>query len=136
MTDPTLKIASSTSRRSSKRLLFDRRYGWIFDEWKDPYEEALEGGRGMFCIVPLARAFLNLASQSINHVGSCAVKVLEKPELLSPQVLQANLNDQVHKFVSSLQKQELNLFALKTSKPTAPPSYLEIEETESQHKNV
>ncbi|MBA0555071.1 hypothetical protein Golob_014133, partial [Gossypium lobatum] len=31
---------------SSKRLLFDRRYGWVFDEWKDPSEEALAAGRG------------------------------------------------------------------------------------------
>ncbi|KAG9136685.1 hypothetical protein Leryth_004473 [Lithospermum erythrorhizon] len=33
--------------KQAKRLVFDRRYGWIFDEWKDPSEEALAGGRGM-----------------------------------------------------------------------------------------
>ncbi|XP_061943509.1 uncharacterized protein LOC133667846 isoform X2 [Populus nigra] len=51
-------------KRHSHRLLFDRRYGWVFDEWKDPSEEALSGGRGMFCILPLAKAFLTTASQS------------------------------------------------------------------------
>ncbi|GMP36517.1 hypothetical protein CsSME_00008624 [Camellia sinensis var. sinensis] len=58
-------VASSTSRRTSKRLLFDKRYGWVFDEWKDPSEEALAGGRGMFCLVPLGRAFLDMTSQSV-----------------------------------------------------------------------
>ncbi|CAK7328841.1 unnamed protein product [Dovyalis caffra] len=42
------KICIATSpKRHSHRLLFDRRYGWVFDEWKDPSEEALSGGRGI-----------------------------------------------------------------------------------------
>ncbi|KAF5956597.1 hypothetical protein HYC85_003822 [Camellia sinensis] len=88
------RVSSSTSRRTSKRLLFDKRYGWVFDEWKDPSEEALAGGRGMFCLVPLARAFLDMASQSINFIGSSTVEVLKRPELLSPQRknLSCNLN--------------------------------------------
>ncbi|CAH2061629.1 unnamed protein product, partial [Thlaspi arvense] len=53
-------------KRSSRRLLFDRRYGWVVDEWKDPSEEALAGGRGMFCVVPLGKALFQTASQSIN----------------------------------------------------------------------
>ncbi|KAF3440153.1 hypothetical protein FNV43_RR18431 [Rhamnella rubrinervis] len=60
----TISIPSSSSARPSKRLLFDRRYGWVIDEWKDPSEEALAGGRGMFCILPLAKALLKMASQS------------------------------------------------------------------------
>ncbi|GAV59372.1 hypothetical protein CFOL_v3_02903 [Cephalotus follicularis] len=44
--DSKLFIAKS-SPLSSKSLLFDRRYGWVLDEWKDPSEEALAGGRGM-----------------------------------------------------------------------------------------
>ncbi|CAN0887937.1 hypothetical protein LINGRAHAP2_LOCUS15709 [Linum grandiflorum] len=54
------------SRRPSRRLLFDRRYGWVVDEWKHPSEEALAGGRGMFCILPLAKAFWNTASKSVS----------------------------------------------------------------------
>ncbi|CAL9233320.1 unnamed protein product [Arabidopsis halleri] len=61
------------SNRSSRRLLFDRRYGWVVDEWKDPSEEALAGGRGMFCVVPLTKTLLQTASQSINS----AVKFLD-----------------------------------------------------------
>ncbi|RRT67912.1 hypothetical protein BHE74_00007643 [Ensete ventricosum] len=53
------------TRRPTKRLLFDRRYGWVFDEWKDPSEEALAGGRGMFCILPIAKSLLNVASLSV-----------------------------------------------------------------------
>ncbi|VVB08539.1 unnamed protein product [Arabis nemorensis] len=51
---------------SSRRLLFDRRYGWVVDEWKDPSEEALAGGRGMFCVLPLGKTLFQTASQSIN----------------------------------------------------------------------
>ncbi|CAK9168002.1 unnamed protein product [Ilex paraguariensis] len=58
-------IPTCTSRRPSKRLLFDRRYGWVFDEWKEPSEEALAGGRGMFCIVPLAKALSKTASKLV-----------------------------------------------------------------------
>ncbi|KAJ0024393.1 hypothetical protein Pint_07615 [Pistacia integerrima] len=58
------KGVSAPSQSSSKRLLFDRRYGWVFDEWKDPSEEALAGGRGMFCILPIAKAVLKTASDS------------------------------------------------------------------------
>ncbi|KAL5713225.1 hypothetical protein ACHQM5_015325 [Ranunculus cassubicifolius] len=50
--------------KSSKRLIFDRRYGWVVDEWKEPSEEALSGARGMFSILPLANAFVKFASQS------------------------------------------------------------------------
>ncbi|KAK4341192.1 hypothetical protein RND71_039693 [Anisodus tanguticus] len=55
----------TSNPNASKRLLFDRRYGWVFDEWKDPAEDALSGGRGMFCIVPLGKAFLNMASHAV-----------------------------------------------------------------------
>ncbi|KAG7567133.1 hypothetical protein ISN45_Aa04g000370 [Arabidopsis thaliana x Arabidopsis arenosa] len=59
---------ATASNRSSRRLLFDRRYGWVVDEWKDPSEEALAGGRGMFCVVPLTKTLFQTASQSINSV--------------------------------------------------------------------
>ncbi|KAF4387202.1 hypothetical protein F8388_008836 [Cannabis sativa] len=95
-----MAITSSSSTPTSKRLLFDRRYGWVIDEWKDPSEEALSGGRGMFCIVPLAKGFLKMASNSINHAANSAVKALERPKLFSPQLLQPNLNDKLHKIKS------------------------------------
>nr|VDD12418.1 unnamed protein product [Brassica oleracea] len=65
---------ATAEKRSSRRLLFDRRYGWVVDEWKDPSEEALAGGRGMFCVVPLGKTLFQAASQSINS----AVKKLQK----------------------------------------------------------
>ncbi|XP_062073144.1 uncharacterized protein LOC133777512 isoform X2 [Humulus lupulus] len=76
---------TSSYTPTSKRLLFDRRYGWVIDKWKDPSEEALSGGRGMFCIAPLAKGFLKMASNSINHGASTAVKAFERPDLFSPQ---------------------------------------------------
>ncbi|XVF30195.1 hypothetical protein REPUB_Repub16aG0036400 [Reevesia pubescens] len=95
----------TNSKPSLKRLLlFDRRYGWVFDEWKDPSEEALAAGRGMFCIVPLAKAFLKTASNSINFAARSAVKVLEKPDVLCPQELQAIFKDQLKRVSNSMQK--------------------------------
>ncbi|XP_048431895.1 uncharacterized protein LOC103956552 isoform X2 [Pyrus x bretschneideri] len=55
---------TASSNSPSKRLLFDRRYGWVIDELKDTSEEALAGGRGMFCILPLAKTLIKMASQS------------------------------------------------------------------------
>lgn len=91
-----------SSRQSSKRLLFDRRYGWVIDEWKHPAEEALDGGRGMFCILPLAKSLVQMASQSINLGVSSAIKAAENPQMFSLQMLQSALDDGVHNFVSSL----------------------------------
>ncbi|XP_020883929.1 uncharacterized protein LOC9314605 isoform X1 [Arabidopsis lyrata subsp. lyrata] len=59
---------ATASHRSSRRLLFDRRYGWVVDEWKDPSEEALAGGRGMFCVVPLTKTLFQTASQSVSFL--------------------------------------------------------------------
>ncbi|PON77592.1 hypothetical protein PanWU01x14_027530 [Parasponia andersonii] len=84
----------SSFPQKSKRLIFDRRYGWVIDEWKDPSDQALSGGRGML----------------INLAASSAVKTLERPDLFSPQVLQASLNDQLHKLKLSLTKSDTNSF--------------------------
>ncbi|CAI0556386.1 unnamed protein product [Linum tenue] len=92
----------------SRRLLFDRRYGWVVDEWKHPSEEALGGGRGMFCILPLAKSLWMMASKSIDLASSYAAEVIEKPELLSPQTLQANLGTQLNRFKSSLLNPNFN----------------------------
>ncbi|XP_061943508.1 uncharacterized protein LOC133667846 isoform X1 [Populus nigra] len=121
-------------KRHSHRLLFDRRYGWVFDEWKDPSEEALSGGRGMFCILPLAKAFLTTASQSIDHAANFAVKVFDSPDLLSPQALQTSLSNQLNKFKSSIKKAEFNRFALEEHSLQAPisPPRLLFENKKSQ----
>ncbi|KAE9618021.1 hypothetical protein Lal_00037935 [Lupinus albus] len=103
-------VNDSNSRQSSKRLLFDRRYGWVIDEWKDPSEEALDGGRGMFCIVPLAKASMQIASRAINLATVSAKKASERPELFSQQMLQSALDDGVRNFRSSFKNAKLALF--------------------------
>ncbi|KAL3641496.1 hypothetical protein CASFOL_016464 [Castilleja foliolosa] len=108
---PSAAAVSSTPPR--KRLLFDRRYGWVLDEWKEPSEEALTGGRGMFCIVPLAKVFIHKASESINFVGSTTLNVIEKPELLTPKSVHATLSDQMHKIASSVKSTKLLLMGPK-----------------------
>ncbi|KAM4092977.1 hypothetical protein ACB094_06G080600 [Castanea mollissima] len=124
---------------SSKRLLFDRRYGWVIDEWKDPSEEALAGGRGMFCILPLTKALMKTVSQSISLAGSSAVKALERTELLLPQIVQDGLNDQLHKFMSSLENRKFNQLFLKENLQTnaiSCSSHLHMDGSESQDSQV
>ncbi|XP_044475041.1 uncharacterized protein LOC123202958 [Mangifera indica] len=104
---------SSSSRLFSKRLLFDRRYGWVFDEWKSPSEEALAGGRGMFCILPVAKALLKIASDSINLAASSAVEVYERPDLYSPQSLKASFNGWLQSISSYVQKPQFNRLKFK-----------------------
>ncbi|GAB2290572.1 hypothetical protein Dimus_024853 [Dionaea muscipula] len=105
---------------SSKRLQFDRRYGWVFDEWRDPAEEALSGGRGMFCIVPLAKGLYCAVSHSISAAASTSIKVLERPDLLSPQQLQASIRDQFHCVLSSVKIPKLNML-MPREKSFSPP---------------
>ncbi|GLT71549.1 hypothetical protein SLA2020_435590 [Shorea laevis] len=127
---------ADSSKPPSKRLLFDRRYGWVIDEWKDPSEEALAGGRGMFCILPLAKALTKTVSQSISLAASSAVKAMERTELLLPQVVQDSLNNRLHKFMSSLQNPEFNCLFLKgnlQSHATGCSSHLHMESSESQN---
>ncbi|KAK4413437.1 hypothetical protein Salat_2756300 [Sesamum alatum] len=109
----SITTTTSSSNPSPKRLLFDRRYGWVLDEWKEPSQEALSGGRGMFCIVPLAKSVVEKASESINFVASSTLNVLKRPDTLSPKVVQAALSDHFHKLASSVKKAELVLMASK-----------------------
>ncbi|KAH7568338.1 hypothetical protein ACOSQ2_009429 [Xanthoceras sorbifolium] len=109
---------SSSTKLSSKRLLFDRRYGWVYDEWTDPAEEALAGGRGMFCVLPIAKALLNTAVKTINLTASSALKVYENADLSSPQLLPANLSNHLHKLTSRIQKPEINPLDLKGHPPS------------------
>ncbi|CAH1414665.1 unnamed protein product [Lactuca virosa] len=89
------KISISSSKLSSKRFLFDKRYGYVYDEWREPSEVALAYGRGMFCIVPLGKALLTMVSESVNFAASRTIQVVERPDQLSPQSLQAKLNNNI-----------------------------------------
>ncbi|KAL1533943.1 hypothetical protein AAHA92_33750 [Salvia divinorum] len=106
MPTAALNVAAA-SLPPPKRLLFDRRYGWILDEWKEPSVEALSGGRGMFCVIPLAKALIQKASETVNFVGSSTLEVLERPELLSPKALQATLTHQMQRFKSAVNNAKL-----------------------------
>ncbi|KAL6897321.1 hypothetical protein ACP4OV_007017 [Aristida adscensionis] len=89
-------------RRRTRRLVFDRRYGWIFDEWVDPTEEALSGGRGMFvpcpcpptapaagvsghrfCVVSMAQSFVSAVASSVNFAASSVNSALKRSESFS-----------------------------------------------------
>ncbi|GAB4845070.1 hypothetical protein Ancab_038476 [Ancistrocladus abbreviatus] len=112
--------AATTAKRPSKRLLFDRRYGWVFDEWNEPSQEALAGGRGMFCIVPLAKGLINLVSRSVHTAASTAIKIVESPDLLSPQHLQACIGNQFRSFIASVKKPESNILTIKGQSLSLP----------------
>ncbi|KAL3503821.1 hypothetical protein ACH5RR_033662 [Cinchona calisaya] len=107
---------TTTTTTTTKCLLFDRRYGLVYDVRKDPSEEALSGGRGMFCIVPLSKALIKSASHMINLVASSTLRILEKPNLYTPEVLQVNINNKVQRVASSLKKPKIDLPILKRSR--------------------
>ncbi|KAF7064452.1 hypothetical protein CFC21_070754 [Triticum aestivum] len=71
-------------RRRQRRLVFDRRYGWIFDEWTDPAVAALSGGRGMFCILPMAQSLMSAAASSVDYAADSVSAALKRPEIFSP----------------------------------------------------
>ncbi|XP_042401641.1 uncharacterized protein LOC121991687 isoform X3 [Zingiber officinale] len=98
--------------RSPKRLLFDNRYGWIFDEWKDPSEEAYAGGRGMFCILPIAKSLVNAASHSIDLAIKSVGRAIQSPDQFSPHELRANLSNQFAKLTPCALQWNLNLMNL------------------------
>ncbi|OAY83237.1 uncharacterized protein LOC109709992 [Ananas comosus] len=98
--EPSMEHQSATMR-PPKRLLFDRRYGWIFDEWKDPSEEALAGGRGMFCILPIAKSLLNIASQSIEAAAESVNRVTKNTKHVSPEASSEEQRTWFHKLEHS-----------------------------------
>ncbi|XP_021856879.1 uncharacterized protein [Spinacia oleracea] len=111
-----LKTTPSTTMpttSTTKRLLFDRRYGWVIDEWKSPSEEALAGGRGMFCVVPIAKGLVEMASNSVNMAVNSAIEILERRDHFSPQQLQATVGNQLQQLAASMQKPNLSLLKLK-----------------------
>ncbi|XP_074561479.1 uncharacterized protein LOC141817746 [Curcuma longa] len=98
--------------RPPKRLLFDKRYGWIFDDWKDPSEEAYAGGRGMFCILPIAKSLVNAASQSVDIAIESVGRAMQSPDQFSPHELRANLSNQFAKLAPCVRRWNLNLMNL------------------------
>ncbi|KAL2893909.1 Aspartate--ammonia ligase [Bienertia sinuspersici] len=98
---------------NSKRLLFDRRYGWVIDDWKNPSQEAFAGGRGMFCVVPLAKGLAELASYSINSVVNSTIKILEKRDPFCPRQFQATIGNQLQQLNASIQKPNFSLLMFK-----------------------
>lgn len=111
--DLRLKLPES-DRKIEKRLIFDRRYGWVFDEWKDPAEEALAGGRGMFCVVPITKGLLRMASQSINRAVESVAKVLESSGQISSPALNATLVNQCQKLMDFTRAGNVNLPSIRT----------------------
>lgn len=132
-TAKTIKMPLSNSYSSSntKRLLFDRRYGWVIDEWKEPSQEALAAGRGMFCIVPLAKGLIEMASHSLDVATNSAIKILESRDNLFPQLLQATIGNQFQQLRASVQKPNLSFLGFKT-KPFTPTANTSLQQhTES-----
>ncbi|CAO2834409.1 unnamed protein product [Amaranthus hypochondriacus] len=108
-----LSMAAKMSTSNNKRLLFDRRYGWVIDEWKPPSEEALAGGRGMFCIVPLAKGLADIASYSISIVAESVTKVVERRDHFRPQQMQAAVGNQLQQLAAALQNPGFKLLTFK-----------------------
>ncbi|KAG0484073.1 hypothetical protein HPP92_012157 [Vanilla planifolia] len=112
---------SMANQPTNKRLLFDRRYGWIgrFDDWKEPSEEALAGGRGMFCVVPIGKGILKMVSQSINFAIGSLSRVLESPEQMSLQALHGSLSSHWQKFSNITKMHKVNLLDIQTGPSTS-----------------
>ncbi|GMH00119.1 hypothetical protein Nepgr_001958 [Nepenthes gracilis] len=128
-----VSMTAATRNWPSKRLLFDRRYGWVFDECKGPPQEALAGGRGMFCIVPLAKGLINVVSQLMHAAASSAIKILDRTDFISPQQLQASIGEEFHTFMTSIKKPEiLTSKGNPLSPPTSSSLHLHVEPDSSQ----
>ncbi|KAK1433386.1 hypothetical protein QVD17_10296 [Tagetes erecta] len=107
-----VSVSLPITKRSSKRFLFDRRYGYVYDDWVEPSEVALAYGRGMFCIVPLGKALFTMVSKSVNLAATRTIEVLQQPEQLSSQSIQnvTNLNNQLHQVMFSMKSMQSDMF--------------------------
>eukprot|EP00249_Psilotum_nudum_P009862 c22196_g1_i1 orf=95-565(+) len=65
-----------------KQLVFDCRYGWVYDEWMDPAEVAHLGGLGMFSVVPLITAIVDKSLTLANFAADVVVEKLQNPPSL------------------------------------------------------
>ncbi|MCO5553473.1 hypothetical protein L7F22_006994 [Adiantum nelumboides] len=73
-----MKMANSRPS-PGKQLVFDCRYGWIYDEWREPAAIAHLGGRGMFSIVPITAAALRKTVSTANIAADVVAGVLKHP---------------------------------------------------------
>ncbi|KAI5065884.1 hypothetical protein GOP47_0018508 [Adiantum capillus-veneris] len=80
---------ASTRPSPGKQLVFDCRYGWIYDEWREPATIAHHGGRGMFSIVPITVAALRKTVSTANVAADAVADVLKNPPTIKS--LQSNL---------------------------------------------
>ncbi|KAL3684992.1 hypothetical protein R1sor_003014 [Riccia sorocarpa] len=76
----------SPAANRQKQLLFDRRYGWVHEEWTDPVEVANMGGRGMFSLVPLTAATLDGTLYLANRAADVVVQALQNREEILSQL--------------------------------------------------
>lgn len=74
-----------------KQLVFDCRYGWIYDEWREPAKMAHLGGRGMFSIVPITAAAVRKTVNMANCAADAVADVLKHPPTVDS--LQSNLQN-------------------------------------------
>ncbi|ERM99690.1 uncharacterized protein LOC18427728 isoform X2 [Amborella trichopoda] len=112
----SISVASIPRQRPKpkKRIIFDRRYGWLYDEWNDPLEAALSGGRGMFCILPLAKALTNTTCRSINFAMESALQMVEKRDFgFSFELFKTGVDDQFQKFKASMKRNNFNLLTMR-----------------------
>uniref|UniRef100_A0A453K8F3 Uncharacterized protein n=1 Tax=Aegilops tauschii subsp. strangulata TaxID=200361 RepID=A0A453K8F3_AEGTS len=55
-----------------------------FDEWTDPAVAALSGGRGMFCVLPMAQSLMSAAASSVDYAADSVSTALKRPDIFSP----------------------------------------------------
>ncbi|KAL4184099.1 hypothetical protein AMTRI_Chr11g158320 [Amborella trichopoda] len=85
-----------------------------YDEWNDPLEAALSGGRGMFCILPLAKALTNTTCRSINFAMESALQMVEKRDFgFSFELFKTGVDDQFQKFKASMKRNNFNLLTMR-----------------------
>ncbi|KMZ75847.1 hypothetical protein ZOSMA_10G01160 [Zostera marina] len=99
----------ASAQRPPKRVVFDRRYGWIVDDWRSPSEEALAGSRGMFCLLPIAKTVTLVTTQSIDYTARAVIEIMENPDKLpsfSPGAMKANIYDQIQNIHQSIKKSD------------------------------
>eukprot|EP00250_Pteridium_aquilinum_P005716 c15770_g1_i3 orf=141-632(-) len=75
----------------SKQLVFDCRYGWVYDEWREPATIAHLGGRGMFSIVPLTACAFGKTVDLVNKAADVVADILQDPPTLRSNLLSLHL---------------------------------------------
>ncbi|BBN00395.1 hypothetical protein MPTK1_1g28770 [Marchantia polymorpha subsp. ruderalis] len=77
---------SPVAANRQKQMLFDRRYGWVYEQWTDPIEVANMGGRGMFSLVPLTASTLDGTIYMANRAADGIVQAVQNREVILQQL--------------------------------------------------